>query len=183
MPRKMDKELWKDVKNYEGLYQVSNYGRVKRLEGLIYATGKHTYTYIKKERILKPILCCGYLYVSLSKHNKRKNVRIHKLVAEAFIPNPNNYNNIDHKDTNKQNNRADNLIWCTNVQNMNNPLTLEKMGKPVYQFTKNGEFIKEWRSGKYAQEQLNICHISACCLGKRKTAGGYVWRYKKEFSI
>ena len=101
-------EIWKDIVGYEGLYQVSNLGNVKRIN------------FFKKERFVIP--CSkgsGYLYVSLSKNNKQKNFYIHRLVATAFIENPDNLPVINHKDENRSNNIVDNLEWCTQKYNCN----------------------------------------------------------------
>lgn len=107
------KESWRDVKNYEGLYQVSNTGKVKSLA--------RTYKNRKCEEIIKsPSLASkGYYRLPLCKEGKIKYYYIHRLVAEAFIPNPNNYKMVNHKDENKLNNNANNLEWCTHTYNMN----------------------------------------------------------------
>ena len=105
-------EIWKDIPNYEGLYQISNLGRVKSFP----RKGTHT----KKERILKFAKSNkNYLIAMLTKHNKRKAKSVHRLVAEAFIPNPNNFPQVNHKDENRHNNCVDNLEWCTNHYNCN----------------------------------------------------------------
>ena len=96
------KEIWKDIKDYEGLYQVSNLGNVKSLK-----TNKNLY-YSKSK---------NYLRVSLNKNGIRKGYSIHRLVAQAFIPNPNNYPCVNHKDCNGNNNKVNNLEWCTYKQN------------------------------------------------------------------
>lgn len=104
------KEIWRDIKDYEGLYQISNFGRVKSLP----RNGT-----ISTERILKPLLTGrGYYKVTLSKHNKAKYPSIHRLVAEAFILNPDNLPQINHKDGNKTNNKVGNLEWCTSLENV-----------------------------------------------------------------
>ena len=106
-------EIWKDVPSYEGLYQVSNQGRVKSLE----KTGS------KDERILRPFTQDGYLRYTLRKDGTKRNVLAHQLVAMAFIPNPFNRKYIDHIDTNKTNNTPGNLRWVTRKENSNNPQT------------------------------------------------------------
>lgn len=115
-------ELWKDIKDYEGLYQVSNLGNVKSVEKIIEASNQYgaKYKCLHKERILKPTVNKdGYYRVSLSKNNKVKNYLVHRLVAETFLDNPNNYPCINHKDENKQNNYLINLEFCTVKYNTN----------------------------------------------------------------
>lgn len=108
-------EIWKDVKGYEGLYQVSNLGRVKSIQ---YFNHKNNKAYTRN-RLLKPIINeKGYARVDLFKNKKSKRVRIHRLVAETFIPNMYNLPEINHIDGNKQNNCIDNLEWCTHKHNM-----------------------------------------------------------------
>ena len=111
-------EIWKDIKGYEGLYQVSNYGRIKTL---INFNSKHSYSKKelkeRKEKILKEHECNGYLRVTLSKKQKSKHYRVHRLVAQAFIPNPENKPQINHKDNNRKNNNVNNLEWCTALYN------------------------------------------------------------------
>ena len=112
-------EEWKAIKGYEGLYEVSNLGRVKSLERKV----KHPIVREKtiKEKILKyNIDNNGYLYVTLYKDGKSKSFKVHRLVAIAFIPNPNNKPDIDHINTNKKDNRIENLRWVTKEENMSN---------------------------------------------------------------
>ena len=122
-----DVEIWKDIKGYEGLYQVSNKGRVKSLNR--YANNNGTLQF-RPERILKQnIQKAGRsrrCTVALSKKSKIKRIRVHRLVAEAFIPNPENKPQIDHIDTNMENNNVENLRWVTHKENMNNPLTRKR---------------------------------------------------------
>lgn len=176
-------EEWKPIEGYEGLYEVSNLGRVKSLW-----YGKERMLKMGKDKL-------GYLRVFLCNNNKGKNFLIHRLVAKAFIPNPDNKPFIDHIDTNPSNNRIENLRWCTHKENCNNPLTIEKYSKnnsnlgkygklhqtskPILQFSLNGEFIKKWNCAKDAARELNINdnHIGSCCRGKRKTTYGYIWKY------
>lgn len=110
-------EIFKDIKGFEGLYQVSNYGNVKSLERVIEDNNGY---YIKKEKILTPTInSSGYYHTILRKDGKSIGVYIHRLVAEAFIPNPNNYKQVNHKDEDKTNNKVDNLEWCTPKYNAN----------------------------------------------------------------
>lgn len=114
-------EEWRDVEGYEGFYQVSNFGRVKRIKCI-------------RPHILKPTLISGYCYVDLSKQNQTKQHRIHRLVAKAFIPNPNCKPEINHIDGHKLNNHVANLEWATGVENMEHAvkLGLQKSGADVY---------------------------------------------------
>ena len=106
-------EIWKDIEGYEGLYQVSNFGKIKSIG-------------YKKKKILKPTQDhYGYLNVTLYKNKNKKAKRIHRLVAEAFIANPENKPEIDHIDTDKLNNNVKNLRWVTRIENNNNELTLK----------------------------------------------------------
>lgn len=100
------KEIWKPIKDYEGLYEISNYGRVKSF-------------YKDKTKILKKGIRNTYEIIQLSKNKKRKSFQIHRLVAEAFLDNPNNYEIVNHKDFNRINNRVDNLEWCNQKYNVN----------------------------------------------------------------
>jgi hypothetical protein len=171
------KEIWKDIKDFEGLYQISNMGRVKSL-----GNGK-----TRKEKILSGGNCTGYYYVHLCKEGKRKHYYFHRLVAEAFIPNPLNYPEVEHIDCNPNNNTVDNLRWCTHKENCNNPLTISNYKqsntyghcKPIIQIMSNGT-TKEWLSAAEVERVLgyNQSNISACCRGKYKTAYGYKWSFK-----
>ena len=148
-------EVWRDVKDYEGLYQVSNLGRVIGL---------------KSGKIIKPSLVNGYHRISLCKQNIVKNVFIHRLVAEAFVFNPDNKPYVDHINTNRTDNRVFNLHWVSKKENNNNPLTKKKYSN----------FIKEWECCMDIQRELGVnhCNISNCCSGRIKSAGGYIWKYK-----
>ena len=111
----MKNKIWKDIPDYEGLYQVSNFGEVKSLPKI---RNVFSSNYIAKERILKPALNdSGYKIVVLTKNKKSKSLRVHRLVALAFIPNLENKPQVNHKDGNKLNNHIDNLEWCTNSEN------------------------------------------------------------------
>lgn len=171
----MKKEIWKDILGYEGLYQVSNFGRVKSLK-------------FGKERILKPgINKYGYLHVVLSKNNKQKNFYVHRLVAEAFISNPHNYPCVNHKDENPLNNNVENLEWCTASYNSNYGTRNERMSKSkingkrskiVIQYNLDGTFVREWPSAMECERNgFEHSLIIYCCQGKRKTHKGFKWSY------
>lgn len=158
-------EEWRDIKGYECVYQVSNLGNVRRLVGFR----------CRNERILKPRKKAkGYLMVHLCDNGIRKDVSVHRLVAEAFIPNPNNLPEVNHIDEDKTNNRVSNLEWCTRQYNVeySNAIT-------VNQYTLSGEFVKEWVSTNSIERELGYNHgyISKCCTGKRNLAYGFIWRY------
>lgn len=198
----MKKEIWKDIIGYEGLYQVSNLGRVKSLERYSSCGRK------LKEKILKQgINNDGYCYVNLYKEGVVKTFKTHRLVCQAFIPNPQNYPCVNHKDENPSNNTIENLEWCSYTYNINYGLRNERASKaiskalkgrvfsqdhkyklskvqrkPVAQYNKNGELVGLYTSVKQASELLNIqkdC-ITRCCNGKHKSAGNYMFRYIKK---
>ena len=170
-------EIWKDIKGYEGKYQVSNYGNVKSLN----------YRRTGNEKLMKPTLQNnGYLCVNLYKPLKL--YLIHRLVADAFIQNPDNLPCVNHKDENPTNNHVDNLEWCTYEYNLNygtrnkrasesllnNPYTSNK----VYQYTIDCRFVKEWESTMECERNgFDHGNIAKCCKGKMKTYKGYRWSY------
>lgn len=120
------KEIWKDIKGYEGLYQVSNLGRVKSLKRILKHKTTYGGIYTVKGKILKPKEDKGYYRYSLSNNGKNKLFFAHRLVAEAFIPNPQHYLIVNHKDENPHNNKADNLEWCTIKYNVTYGTAIEK---------------------------------------------------------
>lgn len=182
----MKKEYWKPVLGYEGLYEVSNWGRVKSLKRLVKSPrGYRTVC----ERTLKPTKDShGYLCVSLCKEGKMKFVKIHRLVAEAFIPNPYNLPQVNHKDENPLNNNANNLEWCDNKYNSNFGTRNEriaakntngKLSKPVLQYTLDGQFVREWKSiRECGRNGFDHGAVAACCRGKLKKYKDFIWRYK-----
>ena len=167
----MKKELCKDIKDYEGHYQVSNLSRVKSIK-------------FGKERILKPVTDRhGYLLVGLWKNNKQKTYKVHRLVAEAFIPNPNNLPQVNHKDENPLNNNVNNLEWCNSKYNCNFGTRIERISKrrskTVLQYDLEGNFIREWKSSaECGRNGFNQGHVAACCQGKLKKHKDSIWRYK-----
>lgn len=159
-------EIWKPINGFEGKYEVSTFGRVKSIG---------TYNTCKRG-ILSPMIdTSGYEHVGLYLNGKAKDKSIHRLVAETFIPNPNELRYINHIDENKRNNNVSNLEWCTNSYNLTYSL-----GKRVMQFSKNGQLIRVFNSIAEASKELNIptSNISRCCKRVRATAGGFIWNYE-----
>lgn len=179
-------EEWKDIKGYEGLYQVSNEGRVKSLSRNCFVKDKLGNKYCRtiKEKILKPIKQSnGYLYNTLHKNGEGKMFRTHRLVAEAFIPNSNSLLIINHKDEDKENNSVSNLEWCTPKYNSNygNSIAkrVTKQAKQVYQYDLDGNLVKVWESTmECGRNGYGQSKIVMCCNGKRKTHKGYIWSFE-----
>lgn len=188
----MQEEVWKDVVGYEGLYQVSNFGRVKHVSCVV-ATSSDSARSIK-ERIIKPHLQNkGYFLVDLYKNNKRKEMLVHRLVADAFIPNPLDLPCVNHKDSNPVNCRVENLEWCTVSYNAkysyDNNNRRDKMNwkhgkdntnsKAVCAIDKNGDVVFCFDCIMDAERETGILNsnIVACLKGRHKTAGGYIWIY------
>lgn len=173
-------EVWKPIKDYEGLYEVSNLGNVRRILFINNIVTKNKIKLVKQQ-----IDKHGYCRVHLSKKNNRKNKQVHRLVAQAFIPNPNNYKEVNHRDENPKNNCVDNLEWCNHLYNMNYGNIKEKQhsqAKKVIQFDLNLKIIKIWKNTYEITKELGISKqcISCCCNKKTKTCGGYIWRYVNE---
>ena len=181
-------EIWKDIPTYEGIYQASNLGKIKSLERI--AIKKYRGNRVVKERImLGTINEDGYLKVHFKNNNRNNSYFIHRLIAQTFIDNPYNKEQINHKDGNKLNNKVDNLEWVTNLENQQhawrNRLKYYKGQNDikVLQFNMDNKFIKEYKSITDAHKQCGISlgNICNCCKGKRSSAGGYKWRYKNEW--
>lgn len=171
-------ETWKDINGFEGLYQVSNLGDIKRLKTKKIG-GKGGYE--RKQHILSKCNTKGYLKVDLWKQNKKYCFLVHRLIATAFIPNPNNFPQINHKDEIKDNNSIDNLEWCTDKYNRNYGTAQQRIAesnsKPVTQLTLNGEFVRTYDSRVHAEKETGISssQISECVTGRRKTSHGFIW--------
>ena len=179
----MKGEIWKPVKGYEGLYQVSNMGRVKSLN----------YRHTGKERILKARKNRGgYLQVNLYKEGKMKRCSVHQLVGQVFCENPMGYTEVNHVDEDKTNNMAENLEFCSRSyncsygtrsmrvaeKNTNNP----KISKPVIAIDVRTGLILEFVSSREAERETGISNSSIikCCKGKRNSAGGFYWMYRNN---
>ena len=169
-------EIWKDIPNYEGLYQVSNLGDIKSL-----------YNY-RKYSILTPRLKRGYYTVGLRKNGIRKWHLVHRLVASAFIMNPDNLPQVNHKNEIKTDNRAENLEWCSVSYNNNYGTRQErvsksnKLCKPVLKFDLKGNFIKKYHSMSEAARQNGVKSTSSimeCCKGKISQTKGFVYKYEE----
>ena len=173
-------EIWKDIKDYEGLYQVSNLGRVKSLEKVIVQKNR---TFVKKEKILKSNMNqYGYLYVNLYHYKKGKGNLIHRLVGNAFIPNPNNKPTINHINGIKTDNRVENLEWATYLENNihaneNHLRDFSSRSFKVVQI-KNGKVIAHFNSIREAERKtkINNSTIYYVLKGIYKQAGGYEWK-------
>lgn len=185
-------EVWKDINGFEGVYQISNLGRLKSFKKE--AKGKILSNTNKKG---------GYFSIILSKGDKVKSTRIHRLVAEAFIPNPDKLTQVHHKDGNKQNNHIENLEWIserqhhfiTRKQNPNAIRGLVKFNKfirpkKIQQYSLNGELLAEYNNGTEAHLKTGVCARNIHQVATktpfnkkgnvRKQAGGYIWKYKDE---
>ena len=188
-------EIWKDIEGYEGTYQVSNLGRVRSLDRLVPAVcalkkGKQVVNYLRRGKILTDHWAGSkgseYKYVGLSKNDKPKNFSVHRLVARAFVQNPNNLPEVNHIDEDKSNNRADNLEWVTRIENEHHGTKTERAARtryrrPVEALNEKGEVVARYDRIADAAKALglNISTIWQVCNKIRtcKTAGGYRWRY------
>jgi hypothetical protein len=186
-------EIWRDIKGYEGLYQVSNKGRVKALKRT-WKCGKNGCTTRTSDECIMS-LCNGtkgYKIIRLQSNGKRETLKVHRLVAEAFIPNPNNLPQVNHKDECKSNNFVENLEWCDNKYNVNYGTSIDRMrnkmingktSKTVYQYTLDGELVAIYPSTAEAKRQnptYSQGNIIGCCGNRygRKTYKGYKWSYE-----
>lgn len=185
-------EEWRDIKGYECVYQVSNKGRIRSLDRY----GKHSENTVRKLKgqILKPFpVQAGYLAIYLCNKDGKKSFRVHRLVAFAFLPNPELKQEVNHKDGNRQNNNADNLEWVTKSENQTHsyrilhrtPARLGKLNelcqksKPVNQYSIDGELLKTWPSTMEVERATGwfASNIAGCCRGVHNSAYGYRWKY------
>jgi hypothetical protein len=196
----MNREIWRDIPDYEGLYQVSNLGRIKTLARETYTlSGRLLYRRKEKYRTIVHDTK-GYPMIILCKNSISKTYKIHRLVAKEFIPNPKNKPQINHKDGNKKNNYYKNLEWCTNSENQLHAFStglqksprgpigmlgkLNSKSKCILQFTQSGELIDEYWGAKEACRKTGVDYrsIHKVCSKKytSKTAGGFIWKFKNE---
>ena len=166
------KEIWRDIEGYKGKYQVSNTGKVKSLERMKW-NGKG-YQKIP-EKILEGVDDGhGYLHVNLCKDGKETSCKVHRLIAQAFLPNPNNLPEVNDKDEDKTNNCVENLEWCSRQYNIDYSLS-----KAVIGIDKVSGLILEFPSTMEASRQTGIDHrrINDCLKGRQKSAKGFYWFY------
>lgn len=203
------KEIWKPVVGYEGLYEVSNFGRVRSLQRTIIQKDGIIITYKGRFKKIR-INSYGYPCVTLCKNEKSKQYSLHRILAKAFIPNPENKPEIDHINTNRADYRLENLRWVTHAENMRNPLSQQNIQsnskthealrksiktkierkrktapKRVYQFSIDGEFIAEYESAREASKvtgltAMTIAEVSRGGLRGRQSCGGYLWSRSKD---
>lgn len=179
-------EIWKDIEGYEGLYQVSNLGRVRSLDRMTAPRKDNGASY----PILGTILRTnqrkdGYMSVTFWKDSKAHSQLIHKLVANAFIPNPDNLPVVNHKDEDKTNNRVDNLEWCSQQYNLNykdiNYRSKEKRRKKVVQMTLDGKVVATFNGAREASRITGFSqgNISSVCRGEKPQMYGFLWKYEE----
>lgn len=174
----MKEEIWKDVTGFEGKYQVSNTGKIRSL------------AYHKKNgriKELKPFSDKGgYMRVKFCKDGKETTVKVHRIVALEFIPNPQNKREVNHIDGNPKNNMVENLEWATPSENMTHAAkygrVVSPFQKPVEQRTLNGDVMKIWPNARVAglNTGTDPSAIAKCCKGKLHQTNGYKWCYSKE---
>lgn len=170
------KEEWRPIAGAEDMYMVSNTGRIMSLN----------YRMKGQSKVLKPRLHNGYFYITLKIGDRKRSVGIHRLVAETFIPNPDNLPCVNHKDENPPNNNVENLEWCTYQYNANygtaNKRRAISCGIPIIQMTLDGVFVERFTSCEAAAKKNNVipAGISAACRGVQNKAYGYKWRYEDD---
>lgn len=185
-------ETWKPIEGYEGIYEVSNLGRVRSLDRVVVRPHPKTgvpMEYRHKGRVMKPAAYPnGYLTICLKVEGRKENCLVHRLVAKAFVKGYREDLDVNHKDCNRQNNRADNLEWCTRSENLMWADAQDKIhtnqAKVVCQYNQQGTLMATYPSIMEAMRQTGIDSksINGCCRGRygTVTAGGYRWAYEGE---
>lgn len=187
-------QKWKFINGFGNYFKISNLGNVKKIEKFVLFRSK--YLYVPEHRLAKTKDKDGYEKVKIFYESKRKNIFIHRLVAFAFLDNPENKPQINHIDGVKNNNKLRNLEWVTNKENVAHSFNVlnrvgshtgllgvkNKASKAIIQLSKDGQFVRNWNSMADVFRELNISTraISACCKNKKNfnTAGGFIWKYK-----
>lgn len=191
--KSLEGEEWKDIKGFEGEYAISSYGRLAS-----YCKGKWNLRKLNNRKN-------DYFRVVLISKERKKSISIHRLVAETFIPNPNGLRYVHHKDGNKQNNAVSNLVWMSSKDHhklhmKENPHLLDGMNnynkyikpKKIYQFSRDGKYIRCFSNAKEASNITGVCHRNITQTASRKidssgyryyTAGGYIWSHEKEIDL
>lgn len=189
----LDGEVWKDIKDYEGFYQVSNMGRIKSLARTRKTKGNGIY-HIKESILKQSITKKGYLRINLTKNSQGRKFQVHRLVAQTFISNPENKPQVNHINEDKTDNRVSNLNWMTDKENSNWGTAIKRakqtkidrgivqaLCKTVLQYDLDGNFIKEWNSTQETGKGgFNRGHVAACCRGEERQHKGYIWKYKED---
>ena len=186
-------EIWKDIKGYENMYQISNIGQVKSLEHYVQQKNRwgQTISRIQKSRLMKiHINKNGYFRVVLHKNGIEKNYSVHRMVYEAFVGEIPDGMQVNHINEIKTDNRLENLNlmtpkensnWGTRNERVSEKQTNGKNSKPVLKIDPiSNEIVAEFPSTKEAERQTGFNHISLWCRGERKSADGYIWKYKEE---
>ena len=187
-------EIWKDIKGFEGRYQVSNLGRVRSLDHvtIMRRKGYKDCSVLYRGNMLKPSLHLGYYRISMTKNGHKRPYLVHRLVAEAFIPNPNNLPMINHKDEVRSNNVVDNLEWCDALYNNNygtrNERLFESVCRPrmraVLQYDKEGNLIQRFESISEASRLtgIDVQRIHSACHNRERRHGtnGYIFKFSDE---
>lgn len=201
----MEQEIWKDIKGYEGYFKISNIGRVMAIER--YVKQGNGLRYCKERIVPHHLNPFGYPCVTLCKEKKSKQHSVHRLIMEAFVPNPENKPHIDHINTDKTDFRISNLRWVTPKENANNPLTLQHCREntytdernrkinakkkelgiliEVFQYTKDGVFVAHYESTQKAQAATGIysSQIRSVLDDNTQSAGGFMWFTKKHDNL
>ena len=179
-------EVWRPVVGWEGLYEVSSHGQVRSLDRVVEKlewNGKKYQILYRGKILAQSLKSIGYCEVTLYLDGKYKTFKVHRLVAEAFIPNPDNLPCVNHKDECKSNNHADNLEWCSHYYNNHYKDRMERAAKsksrPIEQLSLTGEHIAFFPSSAIAIRTLNMKsnHLCSVLTGNRKSTYGYRWRY------